>query len=150
MKIIKIDGFKGLVTAAFMAVCLFAGFVISPGYAAMYLWNRYLTTAYMFPQLTLFQGILLWAIIVLSYCILTKGGFAVSFKSGPDFKDEELESIIKTAKINSQLRMMNKMMSNSDSFERTKKNPYESENHEIKTSSSSDINNGDDKISNVK
>ena len=50
MKVIKIDGIKGLFTAVFMGMCLFAGFVISPGYAAMYLWNKYLVTGYMFPQ----------------------------------------------------------------------------------------------------
>ena len=45
----------------------------------------------MFPQLNLLQGILLWAIVVITYCILTKGGFAVSLKNTPELSDEELD-----------------------------------------------------------
>lgn len=138
MKVIKIDGIRGLLNAVFIGGCLFAGFVVSPGYVAMYLWNRYLVTGYMFPQLTLFQGVLLWAIVFLSYCILTKGRFAVSFQTTPEMGDEELESIIKSAKINSQLRMMNKMMSKSDRFEPSEKNPYKSENSSAEPNSSKD------------
>ena len=72
---------------------------------------------------------LLWAIIFLSYSILTKGRFAVSFQSTHEIRDEELESIIKTAKINSQLRMMNKMVSKNDTFEHNQ-NPYQTDNTE--------------------
>ena len=124
MKIIQIDGFKGLVSAVFIGACLFAGFVISPGYAAMTLWNKYLVSSYMFPQLNLLQGILLWAIVVISYSILTKGGFAVSFKTTPELSDEELNSIIKSAKISTQMRMLNKSVSKSDKYESMNKNPY--------------------------
>lgn len=149
MKVIKIDGIKGLLNAVFIGCCLFAGFVISPGYLAMYLWNRYLTTSYMFPQLTLFQGVLLWVIVFLSYCILTKGRFAVSFQSTPEMRDEELESIIKTAKISSQLRMMNKMMAKSDRFEQAEKNPYKNRDSVIEQNSSNDVNE-EENISNIK
>lgn len=149
MKVIRIDGFKGLVTAVFMGACLFAGFVISPGYAAMYLWNKYLVTDFMFPQLSLYQGILLWAIIFLSYTILTKGRFSVSFQSSSDIRDEEIESIIKSAKISSQLKMMNKIVSKSDVFTHSDKNPYASENKE-ETNTISAEDNGEDKISEIK
>lgn len=148
MKVIRIDGIKGLFTAVFMAACLFAGFVISPGYAAMYLWNKYLVADYMFPQLSLFQGVLLWAMIFLTYCILTKGRFAVSFQSSNDMRDEELESIIKSAKINSQLRMMNKQLSQKDKFVRNDKNPYSSDNVVDETNDLSD--NNDENISEIK
>ena len=42
MKVVKIDGFKGIFAAVFIGVCLFAGFVIFPGMVAMHLWNKYL------------------------------------------------------------------------------------------------------------
>jgi hypothetical protein len=148
MKVIRIDGIKGLFTAVFMAACLFAGFVISPGYAAMYLWNKYLVAAYMFPQLSLFQGVLLWAMIFLTYCILTKGRFAVSFQSSNDMRDEELESIIRSAKINSQLRMMNKQLSQKDKFVRNDKNPYSSDSVVDESNDLSD--NNDENISEIK
>ena len=147
MKVVKIDGIKGIITAVFMVACLFAGFVISPGYAAMYLWNRYLAAAYMFPQLSLFQGILLWAIIAITYCILTKNGFAISFKSTPGLNDDELNEIIRASKISSQMRMMNKIISKGDKFEASKKNPYEVKDINVTVPNEKE---NDDKVSNLK
>ena len=140
MKIVQIDGFKGLISAVFIGACLFAGFVISPGYVAMTLWNKYLVSAYMFPQLNLIQGILLWAIVVITYCILTKGGFAVSFKNTPELSDEELDSIIRSAKVSTQMRMLNKAISKSDKFDSIQKNPYSGD---VNTSSQKDSDNED-------
>ena len=116
MKIIQIDGIKGLITALFVGVCSFAGFVLFPGTVAMNLWNKYLVNMYMFPTLNLFQGVLLWAMAVISYCIVSKKGLAISFKNTPELSEEELNSIIKSAKISSQVRMMNRIISNSDRF----------------------------------
>jgi hypothetical protein len=116
MKIVQIDGIRGLITAGFIGVCLFAGFVGFPGIVAMHLWNKYLVNLYMFPTLNLLQGILLWGICAISYCIITKNKFAVSFKNTPELSDEELNSIIKNAKINSHMQMMNKIIAKSDKF----------------------------------
>lgn len=99
MKIIQIDGIRGLITAAFIGVCLFAGFAIFPGWVAMNLWNKYLVVPYMFPSLNLFQGVLLWAIAAISYCIVSRKGLAVSFKNSPELSDDELKSIIRKAKV---------------------------------------------------
>ncbi len=76
MKIIQIDGFKGLITAAFIGICLFAGFVVFPGMVSMHLWNKYLVNLFMFPVLDVFQGVLLWGIIAITYCILSKKRFS--------------------------------------------------------------------------
>lgn len=114
MKIVQIDGVKGIITAIFVCACAFAGFVISPGYVAMSLWNKYLAETYMFPTLSIFQGILLWGIVVISYFIVSKKGFALSFKNSPELSDEELNSIIKSAKLNAKMRMMNRMVSQKD------------------------------------
>lgn len=99
MKIIQIDGIRGLITAAFIGVCLFAGFVLFPGWVAMNLWNKYLVVPYLFPALNLLQGVLLWAIVAISYCIVSKKGLAVSFKNSPELSDDELKSIIQKAKV---------------------------------------------------
>ncbi len=114
MRIVKIDGIKGLITAAFTVACLFAGFVIFPGYAAMHLWNKYLATAYMFPVLNLFQGVLLWGIVVISYCILSKKGFAMSFKETPELSEEELDNIIKSATLNPRVHIIKRVMQQPD------------------------------------
>ena len=121
MKIIQIDGIKGLITAAFMGVCLFAGFVLFPGQVAMTLWNKYLVSSFMFPTLDLLQGVLLWGIVAISYCIVSKKGLAVSFKNTPEISDEELDAIIKGAKISSHMKMMNKNISKFDRFDSSKK-----------------------------
>lgn len=117
MKVIQINGIKGLITVLFMGVCLFAGFVIFPGYVAMTLWNKYLVANIMFPTLNLFQGVLLWAIAVITFCIVSKQELAVSLKSSPDLTDEELNSIIRSAKVNAQMKMMSKIISKSGKFE---------------------------------
>lgn len=122
MKIIQIDGFRGLITAVFMAVCLVAGFVAFPGLVAMHLWNKYLVALYMFPMLNLFQGILLWGIIAITYCIVSKKGLAVSFKETPELSDRELDMIMKKARIQSQINKVNKIIQKSDCFEKSKNN----------------------------
>lgn len=121
MKIIQIDGIRGLLTAVFIGMCLFAGFVLFPGLVAMHYWNKYLVTLYMFPALNLFQGVLLWGIVAISYFIVSKKGLAVSFKNSPELSDEELDMILKRAKIGSQMKMMNRIISKSDKFELNKK-----------------------------
>jgi len=111
MKIIQINGFRGLIMAAFIGVCLFAGFVVFPGFIAMHYWNKYLVNLAMFPELNLFQGVLLWGITAVSYCIISKNRFDVSFRNSSALSDADLESIIKSAKKSSQVRMMDKFVS---------------------------------------
>lgn len=144
MKVIRIDGISGIITAIFVGACLFAGFIISPGYVAMTLWNKYLVSSYMFPKLSLFQGVLLWGIIAITYYILIKGRLPISFQSSRELRDEEIDSIIKSAKINSQMNVMNKIISKSDRFE-TNKNPF------IKDDNKNNCDkNSEDKLSNIK
>lgn len=114
MKIIQIDGIRGLITAVFIGTCLFAGFVIFPGMVAMNLWNKYLVTSYMFPMLNLLQGVLLWGIVAISYFIVSKKGLAVSFKDAPELSDDELDRIIKTAKFGSNMNIMNKVITKTE------------------------------------
>lgn len=122
MKIIQIDGFRGLITAAFMGVCLFAGFVMFPGLVAMHYWNKYLVTLYMFPHLSLLQGVLLWGIVAISYFIVSKKGLAVSFKDTPELSEKEIDMIMKNAKIHSQISKVNQMIQKSDCFEKSNRN----------------------------
>ena len=53
---------------------------------AMNLWNTYLASSFMFPTLDLLQGVLLWGIVAISYCIVSKKGLAVSFKNSPEIR----------------------------------------------------------------
>lgn len=119
MKIVQIDGIRGLITAVFIGVCLFAGFVVFPGMVAMHLWNKYLVNLYMFPVLNILQGVLLWGIVAITYLILTKNEMPISFKETKGLSDSELDMIIKQARIQSQIKRVNKMINKSDIFEKT-------------------------------
>lgn len=114
MKIIQIDGIKGFITVSFISICLFAGFVIFPGFIAMYFWNKYLAAAYMFPVLNLFQGVLLWGIAVISYCIFTQKDFAISYKETPELSDEEINKILQSVKFAPRMHVINKVITQHD------------------------------------
>ena len=145
MKIVQINGFRGLITIAFIGICLFAGFVVFPGLISMHLWNKYLVTLASFPVIDLFQGVLLWGIIAVSYFILTKGSASVSFKHVNDFNNSDIDNIIKRAKIQSQIRKINMEIQKTDKFE---KNKDLSEINTIMTSEQTSEK--DENISNVK
>ena len=113
MKILKIEGFRGMITMAFAGICLFAGFVIFPGYVAMILWNRFLASMFEFPLINIFQGVLLWGISVVSYCIIFKNGFAVSFLTNPsELSEAELNMIMRNARMYSGLHHFRKPQDN--------------------------------------
>lgn len=115
MKVLKIDGIKGMITMAFVGICLFAGFVIFPGYVSMTLWNKFLAATMEFPVINVLQGILLWGIAVVAYCIVFKNGFAVSFLRNPsELSEAELNMIMQNARMYSGFR----------SIKKTQENPY--------------------------
>ena len=153
MKIIKIDGFRGLLTVVFIVSCVFAGFVIFPGIVAMHLWNKYLVTLALFPVLNTFQGVLLWGIIAVSYFIITKGKCAVSFKQAPMISDPEMNMIIRNAKIYSQMRKINNEVTKSDKFDKNSSNNVVPINKKELSEIESDISSVDKKeesVSNIK
>lgn len=118
MKIIQINGLRGILMMIFIISCLFAGFVIFPGFVSMNLWNHYLTGAFGFPVLNILQGVLLWGIIVLAYYALTKGYMPVSFSSPDKISDAELSMIMKNAKVHHDMRKMNTNIMRFDKFEK--------------------------------
>ena len=107
-RIIQINGFRGLLTALFIITCLAAGFIAFPGFVAMNIWNYFADSNV--PQINLYQGILLWAIIFLTYFIATKQRVAVSFATPKELNEEELKTLMERVKMQSQARMINKMI----------------------------------------
>ncbi len=117
MRIVKIEGIKGMITMAFVGICLFAGFVIFPGFVAMTLWNKYLVNMADFPVINIYQGILLWGITVVSYSIVFNNGFAVSFIKNPsELSEAELNMIMQRARMYSGMRRISHFT--------PKENPY--------------------------
>ncbi|MGN0017977.1 MAG: hypothetical protein ACI37S_02940 [Candidatus Gastranaerophilaceae bacterium] len=62
-RIIDVNGFRGLLLFCFIVICLLSGFLVFPGFLAMFLWNTFIPSLVALPTINLFQGILLWAII---------------------------------------------------------------------------------------
>lgn len=107
-KIIQISGIRGIITAIFIVTCLAAGFIAFPGLVAMNIWNYF--AGINVPQINLYQGVLLWAIIALTCFIANKQTFAVSFGTPKELNEEELNALMERVKLQSQARMINKMM----------------------------------------
>ena len=126
-KIIQINGFRGLLTALFIITCLGAGFIAFPGFVAMNIWNYFAGSNV--PQINLYQGILLWAIIFLTYFIATKQRVAVSFATPKELNEEELKTLMERVKMQSQARMINKMILKN--LEENEKIPQDASDNEV-------------------
>ena len=72
LNVIQIRGIKGLFIAGMVVCCLFAGFIVFPGWVWMQLWNMVSSYITNIPQIGLIQGILLWGIIIAAYFTFRK------------------------------------------------------------------------------
>lgn len=131
LKVIQINGLRGLITACMIGMCLIAGFVCFPGFVAMHIWN-FVAVKFMAPTLGLVQGIILWGILAVSYMMIRRHRFVVSFKAPDDLSDEELmqmmgnininrpndvisQAMIKSRKLEDEIVNQNQEMTNSSS-----------------------------------
>ena len=109
-KIIQISGFRGILTAIFVVVCLAAGFIAFPGYVAMNIWNRFVQTL---PEINLMQGVLLWAIVALTCFIANKQRFAISFETPKELTEDEMNDLMERVRMQSQAKLLNKIITKS-------------------------------------
>ena len=93
LNIIQIKGIKGLILAGFIVSCLFAGFVIFPGWVSMHAWNFITTQFTNLPTIGLLQGILLWGIIAASYFVFRREKVIVCVKNPKGLNEEELKAV---------------------------------------------------------
>ncbi len=98
MNVIQIKGVKGLILAGFVVCCLIAGFVGFPGLLSMNIWNYMVSCGMAMPNIGLFQGILLWGIIVASYFLFRKEKVVVCMKSPQGLSEEELKAVFANVK----------------------------------------------------
>lgn len=113
LRVIQINGLRGLCFALAVACCLVAGFVVFPGYLAMNIWNFISAKTLLFPTLGLLQGTLLWGIVVVSYMIAKKRHFMVTFKNPTELTDEELDEVMERIKMETTAQMMTDVIANS-------------------------------------
>ena len=93
MNVIQIKGIRGLVVAGLVVCCLAAGFIAFPGWVWMHIWNFFASYTINIPAIGLFQGILLWAIIIACYFTFRKEKVIVCMKSPQGLSEEELKSV---------------------------------------------------------
>lgn len=88
VRIIQIAGLRGILSACFIGVCLAAGFVGFPALMLTKIWNHFAQTCAALPYINIFQGIILWAILAVSYVILNREyHFLVAFEPQTTTKD---------------------------------------------------------------
>lgn len=93
LNVIQIRGIKGLFIAGMVVCCLFAGFIVFPGWVWMQLWNMVSSYITNIPQIGLIQGILLWGIIIAAYFTFRKEKIVVCVRSPKGLSEDELKAV---------------------------------------------------------
>ena len=97
-KVITINGVRGIFAAIFVVLGLIAGFIISPGWVCMQIWNRIAEETFTMSTMNIFQGIMLWAIIALSLYALNNKRTLIGFGSYPTLSPDQIKDIMNRAK----------------------------------------------------
>lgn len=132
-KIIQIAGFRGLFMALFIGICLAAGFIVFPAKTAVYLWNYAAVNYLSVPSINLYQGILLWAIIVLVCYIANNKKVVISFAQPAQLSEEEVKCLMERIKVQAKAKQLNTMILKSEEFK------SHLENDENENSETSDV-----------
>ena len=97
-RVITINGIRGIIVAIFIVMGLIAGFIVSPGWACMKMWNHFMQDSNIFAQMNLLQGIMMWAMIALSLYALNNKKAVIGFGSYPGLTPEQIRSVVARAK----------------------------------------------------
>ena len=65
IKVVEINGLRGIFLIVYALVCAAAGFILFPAWVIMSVWNWFGVYVYRLPHMTLIHGFMLYAIIVL-------------------------------------------------------------------------------------
>lgn len=98
LRVIQINGFRGLLLTIFIVSCLIAGFIAFPALLTMNAWNYFSLKTGSFPAITFYEGLLLWAIITFSIYLFNKKNFIVSFKAQEELTEKEVKEVISKIK----------------------------------------------------
>lgn len=93
LNVIQIKGIKGLIIAGLVVCCLAAGFIAFPGWVGMHIWNFISCQVESLPAIGLFQGILLWGIVLTAYFAFRKDKVVVCMKTPQGLSEEELKAV---------------------------------------------------------
>lgn len=133
-KVITINGVRGIFAAIFVVLGLIAGFIISPGWVCMQIWNKIAEETLSNTTMNLFQGIMLWSIIALSLYALNNKRTLIGFGSYPTLSPEQIKDIMNRAKANElkntlkkEIENINKELKEDLNIEKPIETPHEKE-----------------------
>lgn len=98
-KVITINGIRGILAVIFIALGLIAGFIISPAWVCMTVWNHYLSSSTIVGTMNIYHGLLLWAIIALTLYALNGKNQLIGFGNYPNLSREQIRDIVNRAKV---------------------------------------------------
>ncbi len=93
-KVITINGIRGMCAAVFLVFGLIAGFIISPGWVCMKVWNCFFENSSVVSLMNIYQGIMFWLIIVLSLYALNNRRALIGFGSYKGLSPEQIKDIM--------------------------------------------------------
>ena len=94
-----------------------------PAKVAMYLWNNIAAEYFMIPAINIWQGLLLWAGIALSFYIANGGNLLISFHEPAQLNEDEMRVLMERIRLQAQARRLNAMLMKADTLkEITKQN----------------------------
>ncbi len=98
MKVLKINGLRGLIFVIFCICCLVTGFVFFPSWACMHIWNAIANYFYQMPKMEMIHGVLLWAIIALSLYVVHTNKSFISFQKINPKDDRFMKNLMQKLK----------------------------------------------------
>lgn len=98
VRVIQINGFRGLLLSFFIVSCLVAGFIAFPAFLTMNIWNYLVAKSVSLPAINFSQGVLLWAIVVISAFLFNKKRFIVSFSAEQELSENQVQRIVSKVK----------------------------------------------------
>lgn len=98
VRVIQINGFRGLMLTFFIISCLVAGFIAFPAFLTMNIWNYLVAKSVSLPAINFSQGVLLWAIIIISAFLFNKKKFIVSFSAEQELSENQVQKIVSKVK----------------------------------------------------
>lgn len=98
LKVVQINGFRGLFLSLFIISCLVAGFIAFPAIVAMQGWNYIAIKTGSLPLINVWEGVLLWAIVAFSAYIFNTKKFIVSFNSQQELTEDEVREVVSKIK----------------------------------------------------
>ena len=97
-KIITINGMRGMIMAVFIVLGLIAGFILSPAWVCMKLWNFAFQQSNYVAAMNIYQGLILWSIIALSLYALNNRRPLIGFGISQGLSKEQIKDIMERAK----------------------------------------------------